>query len=79
MSIGLFNATDYPIRIHSGYTIAQIVFEELDDVPSQEKLYRNKQTAHYQNENGTFRGAKFDDEYLDSLWDKILDEDERIR
>lgn len=76
MSIGLFNATDYPIRIHSGYTIAQIVFEELDDVPSQEKLYRNKQTAHYQNENGTFRGAKFDDEYLDSLWDKILDEDE---
>ena len=73
MRIGIFNATDYPIRIYSGVTIAQLVFEELDGIPSSEKLYKNKQNAHYQNENGAFRGAKFDDEYLDSLWDKILE------
>ncbi len=73
LRIGLFNATGYPIRIHSGYTIAQLVFEELDGVPSEEKLYENKQNAHYQHENGVFRGAKFDDGYLNSLWDKILE------
>lgn len=73
MSIGLFNATDYPIRIHAGFTIAQLVFEELDGTPASDKLYRNKLNAHYQNENGEFRGAKFNDKYLDSLWDKILD------
>ena len=72
LRIGLFNATDYPIRIHSGYTIAQFVFEELECVPSSEKLYENKENAHYQNENGGFRGANFDDSYLDALWDKIL-------
>ncbi len=73
LSIGLFNATDYPIRIHAGFTIAQIVFEEMDGIPASDKLYQNKQNAHYQNENGEFRGAKFDDRYLESLWDKILD------
>ena len=73
LRIGIFNATDYPIRIYSGVTIAQLVFVELDGIPSSEKLYKNKQNAHYQNENGAFRGAKFDDEYLDSLWDKILE------
>jgi len=73
LRIGIFNATDYPIRIYSGVTIAQLVFEELDGILSSEKLYKNKQNAHYQNENGAFRGAKFDDEYLDSLWDKILE------
>ena len=61
LRIGLFNATEYPIRIHTGFAIAQLVFEELDGVPSSEKLYENKKNAHYQNENGAFRGAKFDD------------------
>lgn len=72
LRIGLFNATNYPICIHSGYAIAQLVFEELDDIPSKEKQYKNKHNAYYQNENGTFRGAQFDDEYLDAIWDKIL-------
>lgn len=72
LRIGLFNATNYPIKIYSGFTIAQVVFEELDGVPSDEKLYRNKVNAHYHKENGMFRGAKFDDEYLECLWEKIL-------
>ena len=70
--IGLFNAADYPIRIHSGYPIAQFVFEELDGVLSTNKLYENKANAHYQNESDTLRGARFDDDHLDALWDKIL-------
>lgn len=73
LRIGLYNATDYPVRIHAGYPIAQIVFEELEGIPSDEKLYRNKKNAHYQNENGEFRGAKFDDKLLDDIWDKILE------
>ena len=67
LRIGVFNATEYPIRIRSGYAIAQLVFEELDEVASEEKLYRNKKNAHYQNENGEFRGARFDDELLDKV------------
>ena len=58
--------------IHSGYTIAQLVFEELEGIPSDKKLYKNRKDAHYQNEDGNFIGAKFDDELLDSIWDKIL-------
>ena len=73
MSIGLYNATDYPVKIYSGYTVAQLVFGELEDTPTEKKLYRKKQSAHYQNENGIFRGAKFEDKYLDDLWEKILD------
>lgn len=72
LQVGLFNATNYPIMIHSGYTIAQLVFEELEDIPSAKKLYKNRKDAHYQNEDGNFIGAKFDDELLDSIWDKIL-------
>lgn len=76
LKVGVFNATEYPIRIHSGYSIAQLVFEELSGKPSLEKQYKNKENAHYQNENGNFRGAKFNDEFLDTLWEKILDENE---
>lgn len=72
LRIGLFNATDYPVRIYSGYPIAQFVFEELNDVPSAEKLYENKVNACYHKEDAAFRGARFDDEYLESLWDKML-------
>ncbi len=74
--IGLFNATEYPVRIYPGYTIAQIVFEELDGIPSESKSYKNKKNAHYQNEDNVFRGAKFDDELLNSIWNQILEEDE---
>ena len=37
-----------------------------------EKLYKNREDVHYQNENGAFRGAKFDDKFLDSIWDEML-------
>lgn len=72
LRIGLFNATGYPIRIRKGYSIAQLVFEELNEVASDEKLYRIKESAHYQNENGEFRGAKFDDNFLDKVMGEIL-------
>lgn len=72
LRIGVFNATDYPIRIRTGYSIAQLVFEELNEVASEQKLYRIKESAHYQNENGEFRGAKFDDVFLDKVMGEIL-------
>lgn len=72
LRIGLFNATEYPIHIYPDYTIAQLVFEELEEVPSSEKLYKNREDVHYQNENGAFRGVKFDDKFLDSIWDEML-------
>ena len=60
LSLGVFNATEYPIRIRKGYSIAQIVFEKLADVASPEKQYKNKKDAHYQGEK-EFRGAQFDE------------------
>ena len=71
--IGVFNATEYPIRIREGYTIAQLIFDELNEIPSEEKQYRNKKNAHYQNEDKEFRGAKFDDELLTKVWKEILE------
>lgn len=73
LRLGLFNATDYPIRIRAGVSIAQIVFDELSEIPSLEKQYRYKEDARYQNENGEFRGAKFDDYFLDKVWREILE------
>lgn len=72
LRIGVFNATDYPVRIRTGYSIAQLVFEELNEIASEQKLYRIKESAHYQNENGEFRGAKFDDVFLDKVMGEIL-------
>ena len=39
--------------------ICQIVFEELDGTPSEARLYKNKKTAQYQNEQD-FRGPAAD-------------------
>lgn len=61
LKLGLFNATDYAIKIIPGLRIAQIVFEELKSTPSDNKLYKNKPNAAYQNE-AEFRGAKLSDE-----------------
>lgn len=61
LKLGIFNATDYAIKIIPDLRIAQIVFEELKSTPSEEKLYKNKQNAMYQNED-TFIGAKLSDE-----------------
>lgn len=72
LRLGVFNATDYPIKIYPGLSIAQIVFETLDGKPTEEKLYSNKTNASYQNENGKFIGAKFDDLDLDEMWRKML-------
>lgn len=72
LRLGVFNATDYPIKIYPGLSIAQIIFETLDGKPTEEKLYSNKTNARYQNENGKFIGAKFDDLDLDEMWRKML-------
>ena len=72
LRIGLYNATDYPIKIRTGCSIAQLIFEELEETPSEEKQYKNRTSAHYQNENGEFRGAKFTDEFLDKILEEIL-------
>lgn len=62
LKIGLFNATDYAIKILPGIKIAQIVFEELKSVPSEDKMYKNKRNAAYQGEEH-FIGSKFTDEF----------------
>ncbi len=62
LKVGLLNVTDYAIKIFPGIRIAQIVFEELKSVPSENKKYMNKKNAVYQGEN-EFIGAKFTDEF----------------
>lgn len=54
--IGLFNASPNGLKISKGLTIAQVIFERLTDVPSEDKLYKNKSNAAYMNESG-FRGS----------------------
>lgn len=76
LKIGLYNATDYAIKLKAGVGIAQVVFEELKSKPSEEKLYRNKLNASYQNEK-EFIGAKFDSEFQDNvsrIIEKLLEE-----
>ena len=78
LKLGLFNATDYAIKICSGIRIAQIVFEELKSIPSEQKQYKNKQNSIYQNEK-SFVGAKFSDELnskVKETLDSLLAEDE---
>lgn len=75
LQIGLHNCTNYAIKIRPGIKIAQIVFEELKSKPSDEKLYKNKANASYQNES-SFIGAKFNGEFaekLDSYIDKMFE------
>lgn len=56
LKIGLYNATNYAIKIFPNVRIAQIVFEELKEIPSEKKLYKNKAVAAYQNEE-KFKGG----------------------
>ncbi len=72
LSIGLFNATEYPIRIKKGYTIAQVIFEELVREPSENKQYKNKKNSHYQNER-EFRGSKFDDILVEKVMKELFE------
>lgn len=70
LNLGIFNATEYPIKIKAGIRVAQIVFEELKGIPSEHKLYKNKENAAYQNETGD-RGANFEKE-VDDLVKRVL-------
>lgn len=70
LKIGLFNATDYAIKITPELKIAQIVFEELKTRPTEEKLYKNKKNAIYQNEK-SFIGANFTEEYNRMVSDAV--------
>ena len=70
LKIGLFNATDYAIKIYPGIRIAQMVFEELKSRPSEMKQYKNKKNAAYQNEE-KFIGAKLSDEFEAKVLDTV--------
>ena len=61
LKIGLFNATNYAIKILPGVRVAQIVFEELKTKPSDEKFYKNKVNAVYQNEQEFIGGVAVED------------------
>jgi dCTP deaminase len=70
LRVGLFNATDYAIKIFPGVKIAQIIFEELKSKPSTEKLYKNKPNAAYQNEErfiGGIAAEEFDITVADAV------------
>ncbi len=51
------------------------MFEELKSRPSNEKLYKNKKDASYQNEI-EFRGAKFSNELIDKGINILLGREE---
>lgn len=70
LRIGLFNATDYAVKIYPKIRIAQMVFEELKSIPSDNKLYKNKKNAVYQQEE-EFIGAKLDNEYDKSVLETV--------
>ena len=70
LKIGLFNATNYAIKIYPGIRIAQMVFEELKSRPSEMKQYKNKKNAAYQNEE-KFIGAKLSDEFEAKVLDTV--------
>jgi dCTP deaminase len=70
LKIRLSNFLDVPIRIYKGLKICQIIFEELKEIPTKEKQYKNKKDATYQNEK-EFRGPKLDPE-LQKKADEIV-------
>ena len=61
LKIGIFNFLNIPIRIYKSKKICQIIFEELDEIPTDKKQYKNKENATYQNEK-EFIGPKLDPE-----------------
>lgn len=50
--IGLFNASSFPITIYKGISIAQFVFEELKNTPTEAKLYKNRGSFQNEQEGG---------------------------
>lgn len=66
LQLGLKNVNTNPIIIYPKMKIGQYLFSELISKPTEEKLYRNKKNASYNNEiKDEFRGAKFDKELTD--------------
>lgn len=70
LRLGLYNTTDYAVKIRRNLKIAQIVFEELKEIPSDNKLYKNKTNAAYQNEK-EFRGPRFISEFDKSVEEAV--------
>lgn len=66
LSLGLYNATSFSICIKSGMRVAQIVFEELQSIPSIKKQYREKSGAVFQNETA-IRGSDFSKEHCEKM------------
>lgn len=66
LSLGLYNATPFAICIKPGLKIAQIVFEELRSIPSEQKQYDNKHNAAFQNEQA-IQGSDFSKEPVRNL------------
>ena len=74
LRVGLYNMQRRPIRIREGIGICQVVFEQLSAPPSDEKQYRNKVNARYQDEKD-FRGPMADPEFrarVDSMVNSII-------
>lgn len=62
LNIGIHNISPNPIKIYNGISIAQIVFEEMKTVPSNNKLYKTKADANY-SQDIDFVGARTTDEF----------------
>lgn len=58
LSIGLFNAGVNTFLLQPKLRIAQMIFEEIESVPSEDKLYKNKKNAAFEGEK-EFRESKF--------------------
>lgn len=83
LSIGIFNAGVNSFILRPKLRIAQMVFEEIESVPSEDKLYKNKKNAAYEGEK-EFRGSRFGEagwtEEEKRLYQKIIstfDKEER--
>lgn len=73
LSIGIQNVSSNTIQLVPELKIAQIVFEELNSIPSEEKQYHNKKDAIYNNET-TIREASFSENELSPNARKFYDE-----
>lgn len=73
LQFGLMNMSKSTIRIVPGIGIGQLVFEELSEQVKPEVLYRNKNNAKYQGEDGFVKSKIYEEidskfmEYLNNL------------
>lgn len=61
LSLGLYNTSTYIIELIPNLTIGQLVFEQLLDIPEENKLYANNNKSKYQNED-SFVDSKIHEE-----------------